>query len=99
MREPRQPDNHDQLIAFKCPVCGIAANVRANVVRVNCPCGFTQEGATLGLGDMVAAGLQKIGITKVRYTDAKAAVGLKKTCNCGRRQRKINELGRKIGIG
>lgn len=47
-----------------------------------------------GLGDMVAAGLSAIGITKERVS---AVVG--GDCGCGARQQKLNELGRKIGIG
>jgi hypothetical protein len=47
-----------------------------------------------GLGDMVAAGLSAIGITKERVS---AAVG--GDCGCSKRQEQLNELGRKIGIG
>lgn len=48
----------------------------------------------MGLGDMVAAGLSAIGITKERVS---AVVG--GDCGCGKRQEQLNELGRKIGIG
>lgn len=47
-----------------------------------------------GLGDMVAAGLSAIGITKERVS--KAVGG---DCGCSKRQEKLNELGRKLGIG
>jgi hypothetical protein len=47
-----------------------------------------------GLGDMVAAGLSAIGITKERVS--KLAGG---DCGCAKRQAALNELGRKIGIG
>jgi len=47
-----------------------------------------------GLGDMVAAGLSAIGITKERVS---AVVG--GDCGCQQRQEALNELGRKIGIG
>lgn len=47
-----------------------------------------------GLGDMVAAGLAAIGITKERVA---AVTG--KPCGCAKRQEKLNELGRKFGIG
>jgi hypothetical protein len=47
-----------------------------------------------GLGDMVAAGLSAIGITKERVS---AVVG--GDCGCAKRQEALNELGRKIGIG
>lgn len=47
-----------------------------------------------GLGDMVAAGLSAVGITKERVSKA-----LGKPCGCAKRQEKLNELGRKFGIG
>ena len=47
-----------------------------------------------GLGDMVAAGLSAIGITKERVS---AVVG--GDCGCAKRQEALNALGRKIGIG
>ncbi len=47
-----------------------------------------------GLGDMVAAGLSAIGITKERVS--KAVGG---DCGCKKRQEALNALGRKIGIG
>ena len=53
-----------------------------------------QEPAKRGLGDMVAAGLSAIGITKERVSKA-----LGGDCGCKKRQAKLNELGRKFGIG
>jgi len=47
-----------------------------------------------GLGDMVKAGLSAIGITEERVS---AAIG--RPCGCSERAEKLNELGRKIGIG
>jgi hypothetical protein len=48
-----------------------------------------------GLGDMVAAGLSAIGITKERVS---AAVG--GDCGCSKRQDAMNEWGKKnLGIG
>lgn len=47
-----------------------------------------------GLGDMVAAGLEKVGITKERVSKA-----IGKPCGCAKRQQALNELGRKFGIG
>lgn len=47
-----------------------------------------------GLGDMVAAGLTKVGITKERVSRL-----LGRPCGCAERQRRLNELGRKVGIG
>ena len=76
-------------------VCGKQATVSETAVRVACGCGYTQEnGVRPGLGDYVAAGLQKVGITKQRVSKV-----TKRPCGCGRRQKKLNELGRKVGIG
>ena len=47
-----------------------------------------------GLGDMVAAGLSAVGITKERVS---AIVG--GDCGCKERQEALNKLGRKFGIG
>ena len=47
-----------------------------------------------GLGDMVAAGLAAVGITKERVS---AAIG--RPCNCGARQEALNAIGRRLGIG
>jgi hypothetical protein len=67
---------------------------------IACGCGYSQlNGVKIGLGDSVSAVLHKIGITPTRYAEAKSAVGLKKRCDCHKRQKKLNELGRKIGIG
>ena len=51
-----------------------------------------------GLGDMVAAGLDAIGITKERVQAVASAVGVK-DCGCKKRQEALNNLGRKLGIG
>ncbi len=51
-----------------------------------------------GLGDMVASGLAAVGITKERAQAVASAVGVK-DCGCKKRQEKLNELGRRIGIG
>lgn len=47
-----------------------------------------------GLGDMVAAGLSSVGITKDRVS---AVVG--RGCGCAERQEWLNRLGRRLGIG
>ena len=47
-----------------------------------------------GLGDIVKAGLSAIGITEQRVSKA-----IGKPCGCGKRAEKLNELGRKFGIG
>jgi hypothetical protein len=51
-----------------------------------------------GLGDMVAAGLAAVGITKERAQAVATAVGVK-DCGCKKRQERLNQLGRKFGIG
>lgn len=53
------------------------------------------EPASRGLGDMVASGLSAVGITPERVS---AALGVK-DCGCKQRQQKLNELGRRLGIG
>ena len=72
------------------------------------PCIVSEDGDTItvdethaayprarpGLGDMVAAGLSAIGITKERVSRAVGG-----DCGCSKRQEALNELGRKIGIG
>lgn len=50
--------------------------------------------AQQGLGDMVAAGLSAVGITKERVSRV-----LGRPCGCGKRQAKLNDLGRRFGIG
>ena len=47
---------------------------------------------------MVAAGLSAVGITKDRAQAVAQAVGLR-DCGCAERQRRLNELGQKLGIG
>lgn len=72
------------------------------------PCIVSQDGDTItvdethaayprprpGLGDMVAAGLSAVGITKERVS---AFLG--RDCGCPKRQEALNKLGRKFGIG
>lgn len=52
----------------------------------------------LGLGDMVAAGLSSVGITKQRAQAVANAIGIR-DCGCSKRQEAMNEWGRTIGIG
>ena len=47
-----------------------------------------------GLGDMVSAGLAAVGITPERVSKV-----LGRPCGCKERAAKLNELGRRIGIG
>ena len=51
-----------------------------------------------GLGDMVAAGLTAVGITKQRVQAVASAVGIK-DCGCSKRQAALNRAGRQLGIG
>lgn len=80
---------------WSCPVCGIKANVSSTTPRIFCCCGYRQlNGVTPGLGDRVAAILHRVGITPERYAAMKAAVGLKRKCDCDKRQEALNSLGR-----
>jgi hypothetical protein len=47
-----------------------------------------------GLGDMVADGLAAVGITKERVSKA-----IGRPCGCDKRQKRLNDLGRRFGIG
>jgi hypothetical protein len=47
-----------------------------------------------GLGDMVAAGLAAVGITKERVS---RLIG--QPCGCDKRQAALNKLGKIVGIG
>ena len=72
----------------RCTVCGALA--RHHNTHIYSECRGPQP---MGLGDMVAAGLSAVGITKERVS---AVVG---DCNCEQRQEALNEFGRAIGIG
>lgn len=50
-----------------------------------------------GLGDIVAAGLSLLGITKARAQAVAQAVGVK-DCGCSMRQALLNKLGEKLGL-
>lgn len=47
-----------------------------------------------GLGDMIADGLSAIGITKKRVAKV-----FGKRCGCKKRQARLNQIGRRLGIG
>lgn len=47
-----------------------------------------------GLGDMIASGLERVGITKERVQAVASRVGIK-DCGCGGRQALANKLGNK----
>lgn len=72
-----------EFIDGKCVRCG---------VRRNEP--YPKRNCHPGLGDMVAAGLSSVGITKDRVS---ALVG--GDCGCAERQDWLNRLGQKLGIG
>ena len=72
----------------RCTVCGQLARHRNTNIYAEC-----RGPKPIGLGDMVAAGLAAVGITKERVA---ALVG---GCGCDGRQEALNEIGRSIGIG
>lgn len=51
-----------------------------------------------GLGDLVASGLAAVGITKERVQAVASKVGVK-DCGCKKRQQRLNDIGRRFGIG
>jgi hypothetical protein len=48
----------------------------------------------IGLGGMVKAGLSAVGITEQRVSKL-----IGRPCGCGKRAAKLDQLGRKFGIG
>lgn len=70
----------------------------ASVVARNFdPAGLTPRPAAPGLGDMIAAGLASIGITKELAQAVAGRVGIK-DCGCGKRQAAANRLGTYLGL-
>jgi hypothetical protein len=51
------------------------------------------------LGDKLANALEAVGVTKDRWTAAKASLGLPATCNCPARQVWLNNLDESLGLG
>ena len=89
--------HHDNqsIVRWKCPACGICARVPAAAERIVCVCDYVQiGGVTPGLGDLVAAGLHRCGITRYRYQLLKKKLGLHPSCRCPERQEWLNWLGR-----
>lgn len=96
------------------PAAAVNAGKRALVEQIAAALGFSapdeltadelaqhpgrMSGPTYGLGDMVAAGLSAVGITKERAQRVASAVGVK-DCGCAKRQEALNKLGRRLGIG
>lgn len=48
----------------------------------------------IGLGDYIKAGLSALGITEARVSKA-----IGRPCGCSERAKKLNAIGRRIGIG
>jgi len=78
-----------------CP-CGYATHAKAGTAYHACQ--TSKPRAKPGLGDMVAAGLDAIGVTKERVQAVASKVGIK-DCGCKKRQEALNSLGRNLGIG
>jgi hypothetical protein len=51
-----------------------------------------------GLGDLVAAAFASVGVTKDRAQAVAELAGFE-DCGCAKRQERLNELGRMVGIG
>ena len=80
-----------EIVSGACVRCGLKfSGVTSGRLLTGCSGGVKRT----GLGDMVAAGLAAIGITKERVS---AALG--RPCSCPQRQEALNDLGRRIGIG
>jgi hypothetical protein len=63
------------------------------------PEGAEEQGGAAGLGDMAAAALGAVGITKERAQAVAEKLGVK-DCGCNRRQKWMNEMGNKyLGLG
>lgn len=94
----------DHVIGWRCFVCGkdLPPPSRPGIYKCLACAGTALRPADSppkpGLGDMVAAGLDAVGITKDRVQAVARRVGIK-DCGCKRRQQKLNELGEKLGIG
>ena len=91
-------DNHHQsVVHWKCPACGIRVRVPAAAERIVCVCDYIQLGGVqAGLGDWIAAGLHRCGITMYRYQRIKKWLGLNPTCRCPQRQEWLNRVGRTL---
>lgn len=102
-----------KFVEGRCTACGFVCQLKN--VHVPCNASLAMKNAVLanakkimaspkkpanrmprqkGLGDLVAAALSAVGITKERVSKA-----IGRPCGCGKRQEKLNELGRSLGIG
>jgi len=92
------------ILSFRCQEHGVSEDSLAHCItrktnkaafvdsdHPDCPSWLV---APRGLGDMTAEALSLVGITKDRVSKM-----LKRPCKCSQRQQKLNELGRKLGIG
>jgi len=59
---------------------------------------YPRRRCVAGLGDMVEAGLESVGITKARAQAVAQAVGIA-DCGCAGRQERLNQIGYTVGIG
>jgi hypothetical protein len=81
------PVNHKYA---RCTVCLRLARHASGDDDRECP----GEPVVVGLGDMVKAGLNAVGITQERVASVLGSCG-----GCEERQEALNEFGRAIGIG
>lgn len=78
-----------------CVKCGRAVAVASGNVVALCKKGAAHSQNKIpGLGDIVAAGLSAVGITKERVSRLVGG-----DCGCAKRQEALNKLGHKLGIG
>jgi len=77
---------------FCCTACGRV--VHSRTPNVYAACGPVRQTPSVGLGDMVKAGLNAIGITQERVAAVLGSCG-----GCEQRQEAANSFGRAIGIG
>jgi hypothetical protein len=75
----------------RCKYCGYRPKHDRDVLRA-CPARVARR--PLGLGDMVAKWLARIGITSASYRRWKVRCGLADACNCAERKEKLNRFGR-----
>ena len=83
---------------LRCSACGRPAASKR--LRRNCTASsHVPPPPARGLGDLVAAGLSAVGVTKERVRAVANAVGIE-DCGCAERQRAMNSWGaRHLGIG
>lgn len=80
---------------WHCFVCGAAVADQSRPYAGRCQCELVSNRP--GLGDMVAAGLAAVGITKERVQAVANKVGIK-DCGCKKRQAALNRAGEYLGL-